>query len=89
MTAITSLREAIHGSHKNYIRKEKDMYKKYTEIRDRKGVTDGRVSKDTGIPKSTFSDWKSGRSRPGVDKLYTLSKYFEVPMEYFMEGGAE
>lgn len=61
------------------------MYSKYAELRDSKGVTDYRVSKETGITKSTFSDWKSGRSSPGPQKLLLLSKYFDVPIEYFLE----
>lgn len=59
------------------------MYNKYTVLRDGKGVTDYRVSEETGITKSTFTDWKTGRSKPKFDKLMALAKYFEVPVEYF------
>lgn len=62
------------------------MYKKYVQLRDSLGVTDYRVASDTGIPKSTFSDWKSGRSEPKVDKLQKLANYFGVSIEYFLEG---
>ena len=55
------------------------MYVRYVELRDKKGVTDYRVSIETGIPKSTFSEWKSGRSKPKFDKLLILAKYFGVP----------
>lgn len=61
------------------------MYERYVELRNQKGVSDYRVAKDTGIPKSTFSDWKSGKSKPKVDKLMILAKYFGVPIEYFLE----
>lgn len=60
------------------------MYKKYVELRDKNGVTDYRVSSDTGITKSTFSDWKSGRSEPKLEKLKILADYFSVPIEYFL-----
>lgn len=63
------------------------MYSKYAKLRDSKCITDYRVAKETGITKSTFSDWKSGRSAPGVTKLLLLSKYFNVPIEYFLENG--
>lgn len=56
------------------------------QLRDSLGVTDYRVASDTGIPKSTFSDWKSGRSEPKVDKLQKLANYFGVSIEYFLEG---
>ena len=61
------------------------MYEKYVALRDERNVTDYRVSVDTGITKSTFSDWKNGRSNPKFDKLLILAKYFDVPVEYFAE----
>ncbi|MGE9977347.1 helix-turn-helix domain-containing protein [Bariatricus sp. HCP28S3_D3] len=61
------------------------MYEKYVELRDKKHVTDYRVSVDTGITKSTFTDWKSGRSKPKMDKLSILADYFGVSIEYFLE----
>ena len=61
------------------------MYKNYVELRDTKGITDYQVSKDTGIPKSTFSDWKSGRSKPKVEKLKILADYFGVDVIYFLD----
>ncbi len=65
------------------------MYKKYVELRDECNLTDYKVSKSTGITKSTFSDWKSGRSKPKLDKLNILAKYFKVPLEYFTEDTLE
>ncbi len=65
------------------------MYRKYMKLRDDKGVTDYRVSEDTGITKSTFSDWKSGRSKPKADKLKILADYFGVGIEYFLEDSRE
>ena len=61
------------------------MYGKYVALRDGKGVTDYAVSKDTGIPQSTFSDWKSGRSKPKLEKLKLIADYFEVSVDYFTE----
>lgn len=48
-----------------------------------------RVSKDTGIAASTFSDWKSGRSVPKLDKIQLIANYFDVPLEYMLTGGDE
>lgn len=61
------------------------MYEKYVKLRDKKKATDYRVSMDTGITKSTFTDWKTGRSCPKVDKLKILADYFGVSIEYFLE----
>lgn len=62
------------------------MYERYVKLRDEKGVTDYRVAIDTGIPKSTFSDWKSGRSKPKTEKLSLIADYFGVPIEYLIKG---
>jgi len=61
------------------------MYKKFEELLLNSGVNAFRVAQDTGIPPSTFSDWKSGRSKPKADKLKTLADYFNVPITYFLE----
>lgn len=61
------------------------MYEKYAKLRDDAGYTDYRVSQETNIPKSVFSEWKSGRSTPKIDKLYEIAKLFNVNLEYFME----
>ena len=61
------------------------MYEKYVELRDSRGVSDYRVSEDTGITKSTFSDWKNGRSNPKIEKLKILADYFGVDINYFLE----
>lgn len=61
------------------------MYEKFAALLQQRGVTTYRVSKDTGIPANTFTDWKNGRSKPKSDKLLILAKYFGVPMEYFVE----
>lgn len=62
------------------------MYKIYCKLRDDKGVKDAVVSRETGITKSTFSDWKNGRSEPKADKLQKIADYFGVSLEYLRTG---
>ena len=62
------------------------MYQKYVELRDQKGVTDYRVACETGITKSTFTDWKSGRSTPKNDKLEKIAKLFGVTVGELING---
>lgn len=61
------------------------MYKKYVELRDSNGLTDYKVASDTGITKSTFTDWKKGRSKPKLEKLAKIAEYFGVTVDYFKE----
>ena len=43
-----------------------------------------RVSKETGISATTFTDWKNGRSTPKADKIKRIADYFGVSLEYMM-----
>lgn len=61
------------------------MYKKIEELMKEKGITAYRLSKDTGIAHSSLSDWKRERSKPKIDKLVILAKYFGVSIEYFLD----
>ena len=58
------------------------MYEKYLELLEEKNCRNIDVSKATGIPPSTFSDWKKGKSSPKLDKLKKIADYFNVQVEY-------
>lgn len=62
------------------------MYEIYCKLRDMKKCKDSDVAKATGITKSTFSDWKSGRSEPKREKMQKIADYFNVTVEYLMTG---
>lgn len=62
------------------------MYEIYVCLRDEKGVKDATVAKETGIGKSTFSDWKNGRSAPKGEKLKKIAEYFGVSTQYLLTG---
>lgn len=62
------------------------MYKKIEKLMKKKKLTQYMLAKETGIPQSCLSDWKTGRSNPKLDKLKILSDYFDVPIEYFLDG---
>lgn len=61
------------------------LYQKYEELLKRTGKTSYQVSKDTGIGQNTLSNWKTGRSRPKVEKLKILADYFGVDVNFFLE----
>lgn len=62
------------------------MYEVFEQLLQNFGVTAYKVSKETGIPQSTLSDWKRGRSIPKQDKLQKIADYFNVSLEYLMTG---
>lgn len=61
------------------------MYEKYVFLRDEKGCKDCDVSRETGIPQSTFTDWKNKRSNPKIEKIKKIADFFGKPIEYFLE----
>lgn len=56
----------------------KARYDVYERLRDLRGLSDYKVVEATGIPRSTFSDWRTGRSAPGIEKILKLVRFFEV-----------
>lgn len=65
----------------------KPRYDVYEKLRDMSKLNDSQVANETGIIKSTFSDWKSGRSNPGGDKVHKLCRYFGVQFSDFYDDG--
>lgn len=62
------------------------MYYIYEKLRNERKLTDYKVSKDTGIPKSTIASWKNGKCTPRIDKIMRLANYFDVPLSVFING---
>lgn len=53
-------------------------YEIYEKFRDIKGLKDGQVAEKCGFGRSTFSDWKSGRSIPKQAKLEKIADVLEI-----------
>lgn len=51
-----------------------------------KGMKRTTFCKDFGINEATVRTWIRQGNYPQADVLYKISKYFGVPMEYFMDG---
>ena len=60
------------------------MYATYVRLRDSKGFRDSDVAKATNIPPSTFTDWKTGKSRPKLEKLVKIANCLGVTLEEFV-----
>ena len=57
------------------------MYEIFEHLLQKHEVTAYQVGKETGIPASTFSDWKKGKSRPKQDKLKKIADYFGISVD--------
>ena len=56
-------------------------YEKYAKLRDEKGITDYRVSQETGVSTATLTSWKQGVYVPKVDKLLKIADFFGISIE--------
>lgn len=61
-------------------------YEAFEKLLKQKGVTATDVSRETGIPRSNFTDWKKERSTPRAENLQKIANYFGVPVETFTGG---
>jgi transcriptional regulator with XRE-family HTH domain len=59
------------------------MYGIFKKLLDDNGVRTSDVARATGIPPSTFSDWKKGKSEPKKDKIQKICSYFNEPITLF------
>lgn len=59
-------------------------YERFENLLKLNNTTVYRVSKATGIPGSTFSDWKNGRSSPKSDKLRKIADFFGVGIDLLL-----
>ena len=62
------------------------MFKQFEELMNEKHLNMRKVSQATGIPYSTFTDWKVGRYTPKIDKLKKIADFFGVSVDYLMTG---
>jgi len=61
------------------------MYNIFEKLLKERGIKAVEVSKATGIPQSTFSDWKKGKSEPKKEKIKKLADFFDVPITFFYD----
>ena len=57
----------------------------YDLMRER-GLTARRVTSDLNMSSTAFTDWKNGKSDPGVSSLSKLAPYFGVTIDYLITG---
>lgn len=60
------------------------MFERYLQLLNEKKLKNIDVARATGIPASTFSDWKKGKSSPKIEKLQKIADYFNVSLDYLL-----
>lgn len=67
-----------------HLERRREMYARYAAMRDARNLKDIDVSRETGIPASTFTDWKNGKSSPKIDKIIKIADLFQVSLDDFV-----
>ncbi len=61
-----------------------NMYEKIEFLCNKKGIKPAQLSKEVGIPRSTLSELKCGRTKTlSTRTLSKIAKYFDVTIGYF------
>ena len=63
-----------------------ESYERYVELRDKYHWRDADVARESGIPKSTISEWKRGLYTPKIDKLNKIGEALGTSGEYLLTG---
>lgn len=64
---------------------EKYLRERITELRDRKGISEHRLSLELGKSGSYIRSITSGATMPSMKELFNIMVYFEVsPFEFFI-----
>lgn len=62
----------------------KKSFLKVENLVKARGTTPYAVAKELGFAPTVFSDWKSGKSMPNIEKQLKIANYFGVPADYFI-----
>lgn len=66
------------------------MYELFARLLEERGLTVSAVANATGISRSAFSEWKSGRTKElKAERLQKIADFLGVPVSYFITGETE
>ena len=63
-----------------------EAYLRYARNRDANHLSDYEVAKTLKIGRSTFSDWKAGRTSPKAEKLCAIAQMLGLSLDYLLLG---
>lgn len=55
-------------------------------LRKAKGISQEELADKAGVSRQAVSKWESGQSVPDLDKVISMSEYFDVTTDYILRG---
>jgi transcriptional regulator with XRE-family HTH domain len=62
-----------------------ESFRKLDALVNERDISFYKLISDLGLRRNIFSDWKSGRSMPKMDKMIKITTYFGVEPDYFLK----
>ena len=59
-----------------------EIIKRIEELLDEKGISGAKMSRDLGFSNAVYSQWRSGKQNPSLEKLQKMADYFGVSTDY-------
>lgn len=59
--------------------------KKLVRLRKKEGLSQAEVSEELDVSRQAVTKWETGQSRPSTENLQSLSKLYNVPLEYLLD----
>ena len=56
------------------------------ELRKIKGISQDELAEKLGVSRQAISKWENEQSIPDIDKVISLSDYFDVSTDYLLKG---
>lgn len=61
-----------------------EFTKRFNEILQQSGKTQVEIAKALNVTKQCVNDYKTGKSVPSLETLYSLCKYLDVSADYLL-----
>ncbi len=61
------------------------LEKKLACLRKREGLSQAEVSEKLDVSRQAVTKWETGTSRPSIENLQSLSRLYNVPLEYLLD----
>ena len=61
------------------------LEKKLACLRKREGLYQAEVSEKLDVSRQAVTKWETGTSRPSIENLQSLSRLYNVPLEYLLD----
>ena len=63
--------------------------KKLARLRKKAGLSQAEVSEELDVSRQAVTKWETGQSRPSTENLQSLSRLYNVPLEYLLDDSKE